>query len=56
MTQYQGWTDELRESCRDRCAFYGDPPCFKMHLYGDQEVPHEEVMPCDDCMAGIVEK
>lgn len=43
-----GFTPELEARCRDRCAFYGDPPCWRLpDLSSD---PGPEITPCDDCL------
>lgn len=45
----EGFTDELRERCRDRCAFYGDPPCWRLpEIAGDQL--DEPIRPCEQCL------
>jgi hypothetical protein len=28
-----------RAICREKCAFYGDPPCFEMTGEEDEELP-----------------
>lgn len=48
----EGWTDEIRERCRDNCAFFGDPPCFRLpELTSDAK--GQAFTPCSDCLAGI---
>lgn len=42
-----GFTEELRGRCRDRCAFYGDPPCWRLPELVD---PCELIAPCQDCI------
>ena len=42
-----GWTDELRDRCRNHCAFYGDPPCFELHKL-TRDCP-EPLTPCREC-------
>ena len=44
------WTEELREICRDACAEYGDPPCWRLpeltsHAAG------QTFEPCKECLA-----
>ena len=45
----QGFTPELMERCRDHCAVYGEPPCWKLPELVD---PCEIITPCDDCLSG----
>jgi hypothetical protein len=45
-----GFTPALRSLCRDRCAFYGEPPCWKLP---DEVQPCEQITPCDDCLRGV---
>lgn len=44
------WTDELRDRCRDTCAFYGEPPCFELHKLSSD--CREPLGPCIDCIDG----
>ena len=42
-----GWTPSLRVRCADRCAFYGEPPCWRLP---DLTSDCEPITPCDDCL------
>ncbi len=48
----EGWTDELRSRCQDRCGEeFGDPPCWSLAgdtRHGDTPL---EIVPCEDCIA-----
>ena len=46
------WTDAIRECCRENCAVYGDPPCYRLpEITSDcTEMPE----PCADCVAGRI--
>ncbi len=44
-----GFTNELRELCRERCAQYGEPPCWTLP---DIVEPCEHITPCEDCLNG----
>ena len=35
------WTGALRTICREVCAFYGDPPCWRLDLYNGDDGPCE---------------
>lgn len=46
------WTDALRALCRENCALFGDPPCYRL-----PEITSEcEIVPppCADCLAGRI--
>lgn len=45
-----GFTEELKQRCRDRCAYpYGEPPCWQLpELSSDAE--HEDIRPCRECI------
>lgn len=40
---------KLQAACRDRCAFYGDAPCWQLCASGDVAGPWR---PCAKCVAG----
>lgn len=44
----RGFNDDLLKRCADRCAEFGDPPCWKLP---DLIEPFDEVVtPCDECL------
>ncbi len=45
----EGFTEELRQMCRDRCAQYGEPPCWELP---DLVSPCEHITPCAACKNG----
>lgn len=40
--------DPARAACAERCAEYGDPPCYEM-----DRREGTEWKPCDDCLRDI---
>jgi len=44
-----GWTPTLRVRCAARCAFYGDPPCWRIPDISCDPLPGP-ITPCDDCL------
>jgi hypothetical protein len=54
MTNPQGFTPELMEVCRERCAYpCGDPPCWQLPELVN---PCEHITPCDECLAEVNSK
>lgn len=48
----QGFTPELKTLCRDTCAEFGDPPCWKLP---ELVQPCELIKPCAECLAAMKE-
>ena len=46
----EGFTPDLERICAERCAFYGDPPCWRMPELVE---PCEHVTPCEECLGDI---
>ena len=46
-----GFTDGLRDQCRETCAEYGDPPCFMLPELCD---PCDHITPCEECLAAAI--
>ena len=45
----EGFTDELRERCRNSCAAVGDPPCWQLpDLTSDCD--GQVIKPCTECL------
>lgn len=49
----EAFTPQVRALCLNRCAAYGDPPCWKLPDLMDRccEQPMH-ITPCADCFAG----
>lgn len=47
-----GFLPHIADRCRDRCAFYGDPPCWLIPDLSSDPLP-EPFLPCADCLQGI---
>ena len=45
-----GFTTALKDICRERCAKYGEPPCWRLP---DLIQPCEQITPCDECLADV---
>ena len=48
----EGFTDELREICRDYCAEAGDPPCWKLPDM-TSDCDGKVIRPCAECLAEL---
>lgn len=46
-----GFSDGLRDQCRETCAEYGDPPCFMLPELCD---PCDHITPCEECLAAAI--
>lgn len=42
-----GFDEALRLRCAARCAFYGDPPCWRLPELVE---PCEQITPCEECL------
>lgn len=45
----EGFTDELREICRDYCAESGEPPCWKLPDM-TSDCDGTVIRPCVECL------
>jgi hypothetical protein len=46
-----GFSDGLRNLCRETCAEYGDPPCFMLPKLCD---PCDHITPCEECLTAAI--
>jgi len=42
-----GFTPRLRDLCADRCAEFGEPPCWRLPSLSQ---PCEHITPCAECI------
>ena len=47
-----GFDDAMKARCRETCAEFGEPPCWKLP---ELVQPCEQITPCDECRNGIGE-
>lgn len=45
-----GFTPQLEGICRNRCAEFGDPPCWTLP---ELVQPCEQITPCAECIADV---
>lgn len=46
--------DPARAACYERCAEFGDPPCYEIHEAPCGEYINQRLWePCDDCLRDI---
>lgn len=45
----EGFTPELRERCRNRCADVGDSPCWQLPEI-TSDVDGQVIRPCTECL------
>lgn len=48
----EGFTPQIRALCLERCAAYGDPPCWRLPDLIDLREPSHLFEPCTDCLTG----
>ena len=48
----EGFDDELREICRESCAEFGDPPCWKLPDM-TSDCDGKVIRPCDQCFMSL---
>jgi len=53
MPNPEGFTEALVIICAERCAEFGDPPCWRLPELVE---PCEHITPCDECLADIPQK
>ena len=46
----EGFTPALESACRERCAEFGEPPCWRLP---ELVSPCEHITPCDECRAEV---
>lgn len=50
-TNPSGFTPALQAICRERCACFGDPPCWRLP---DLVEPCEHITPCPECWTDLL--